>query len=73
MTKTPCATIRRIVQDTRFFFKIKPGLWALKSYKNKLPGEIISQWHAKSYELMVTESKVKYGKVNHEREINGKS
>lgn len=41
-TKTPFASIRRIVQDTRFFFKIKPGLWALKSYKNKLPNEILS-------------------------------
>lgn len=29
-TKTPFASIRRIVQDERFFFKIKPGLWALK-------------------------------------------
>lgn len=36
-TKTPFASIRRIVQDERFFFKIKPGLWALQSYKNKLP------------------------------------
>lgn len=35
-TKTPFATIRRIVQDERFFFKIKPGLWALNSYKEKL-------------------------------------
>ncbi len=41
-TKTPFASIRRIVQDNRFFFKIKPGLWALKTYKNKLPIEIIS-------------------------------
>jgi len=41
-TKTPYATIRRIVQDERFFFKIKPGLWALKTYKNKLPDEILS-------------------------------
>jgi hypothetical protein len=32
-TKTPYASIRRIVQDDRFFFKIKPGLWALKSKK----------------------------------------
>lgn len=39
-TKTPFASIRRIVQDKRFFFKIKPGLWALLSYKNKLPPEI---------------------------------
>lgn len=30
-TKTPYASIRRIVQDSRFFFNIKPGLWALNS------------------------------------------
>lgn len=36
-TKTPFASIRRIVQDKRFFFKIRPGLWALKEYKDKLP------------------------------------
>ena len=29
-SKTPFASIRRIVQDDRYFFKIKPGLWALK-------------------------------------------
>lgn len=40
-TKTPFASIRRIVQDNRFFFKIRPGLWALKSFKNKLPPEIL--------------------------------
>lgn len=39
-TKTPFASIRRIVQDERFFFKIKPGLWALLSLKNKLPQDI---------------------------------
>ena len=32
-TKTPFASIRRIVQDERFFFKIRPGLWALKSHR----------------------------------------
>jgi hypothetical protein len=40
-TKTPFASIRRIVQDNRFFFKIRPGLWALKSFKDKLPPEIL--------------------------------
>ncbi len=35
-TKTPFASIRRIVQNERFFFKIKPGLWALNSYKAKI-------------------------------------
>jgi hypothetical protein len=33
-TKTPYASIRRIVQDERFFFKIQPGLWALNSYRD---------------------------------------
>jgi hypothetical protein len=33
-TKTPFASIRRIVQDERFFFKIRPGLWGLKSHRN---------------------------------------
>jgi hypothetical protein len=40
-TKTPFASIRRIVQDERFFFKIRPGLWALKAYKDKLPPDIL--------------------------------
>jgi hypothetical protein len=40
-TKTPFASIRRIVQDERFFFKIKPGLWALKSYRDRLPSNIL--------------------------------
>jgi hypothetical protein len=39
-TKTPFASIRRIVQDDRFSFKIRPGLWALHSYKNILPPDI---------------------------------
>jgi hypothetical protein len=42
-TKTPFATIRRIVQDNRFFFKIKPGLWALKNFKEKLPSNILPE------------------------------
>jgi len=28
-TKTPEASVRRIVQESDLFFKIKPGLWAL--------------------------------------------
>lgn len=39
--KTPFASIRRIVQDTRLFFKIRPGLWALKEFKQKLPSSIV--------------------------------
>jgi len=35
-TITPFKSINRIVQDDRFFFRIKPGLWALKSHKEKI-------------------------------------
>jgi len=42
-TKTPFASMRRIVQDDRFFFKIKPGLWALKSHRHLLPDEMLAK------------------------------
>jgi hypothetical protein len=35
-TKTPFATIRRIVQEHDEFFKIRPGLWALTSEKERV-------------------------------------
>ncbi len=35
-TKTPFASIRRIVQQHDDFFKIRPGLWALTSEKEKV-------------------------------------
>jgi len=35
-TKTPFASIRRIVQNYKYFFKVKPGLWALISHKEKI-------------------------------------
>lgn len=35
-TKTPFASIRRIVQTRPEIFKVRPGLWALRSYKTKL-------------------------------------
>jgi hypothetical protein len=35
-TKTPFASIRRIVQQRPEIFKVRPGLWALKSYQQKL-------------------------------------
>ncbi|MFZ5433931.1 MAG: hypothetical protein ACOZB3_09175 [Calditrichota bacterium] len=34
-TKTPFKSINRIVQDQRFFFRIRPGLWALNEFRNK--------------------------------------
>lgn len=39
-TKTPEATIRRIVQESDAFFKVRPGLWALTEYRDKTINEI---------------------------------
>ena len=33
-TKTPEASVRRIVQDSHEIFKIQPGLWALEEYRD---------------------------------------
>lgn len=35
-TKTPAATIRRIVQKNDEFFRIQSGLWALREYENEV-------------------------------------
>ena len=35
-TKTPFASIRRIVQERPEIIKVRPGLWALRSYQKKL-------------------------------------
>src|SRR5438132_8018834 len=40
-TKTPFASIRRIVQDKRFFFKIRPGLWALQTSKHASLNDLV--------------------------------
>jgi hypothetical protein len=42
-TKTPFKSINRIVQDPKFFFKIRPGLWALLEAKERLPADLRSQ------------------------------
>ena len=42
-TKTPFKSINRIVQDQRFFFRIRPGLWALLEAKDKLPADLKSK------------------------------
>src|ERR1039457_715657 len=42
-TKTPFKSINRIVQDPKFFFKIRPGLWALLEAKDTLPADLRSK------------------------------
>ena len=40
-TRTSFASIRRDVQDSRFFFRIRPGLWALNDFRDRLPENIL--------------------------------
>lgn len=35
-TKTPEASVRRIVQDSKAIFKIRPGLWALEELRDEV-------------------------------------
>lgn len=39
-TKTPNASIRRIVQRQEAFFKVRPGLWALEEMRETLPEHV---------------------------------
>ncbi len=52
-TKTPYASIRRIVQDNRFFFKIRPGLWALLKFKN----EVLKKFKLDKSQGVITDEK----------------
>jgi hypothetical protein len=51
-TKTPYASIRRIVQDNRYFFKIRPGLWALNSRKT----DVLSKFNLSKNTSKITEN-----------------
>ena len=35
-TKTPEASVRRIVQNSNMIFRIQPGLWALEEYRDEI-------------------------------------
>ena len=39
-TKTPLKSINRIVQNPAYFFRIRPGLWALLEAKDRLPPDL---------------------------------
>ena len=41
--RTPFASIRRIVQTHEEFFKIRPGLWALTSEKERIMSLFVEQ------------------------------
>jgi hypothetical protein len=42
-TKTPFKSINRIVQTRDEFFKLRPGLWALKEYRDRIPQEFSAE------------------------------
>lgn len=42
-TKTPFASIRRIVQENSEIYKVKPGLWALEKYRKRLEADGIME------------------------------
>lgn len=42
-TKTPNASIRRIVQTRDLFFKVRPGLWALEEWREDLPEHVYAE------------------------------
>ena len=85
-TKTPFASIRRIVQENENIYKIKPGLWALKSYQKELEDKGIVVETEKNKDSVITimnlnkeeklKAEVKVKKMNKKRyllKINGKS
>lgn len=47
-TKTPFASIRRIVQQNKNFYRIRPGLWALEEFRHQLEEDGIIQIDAKN-------------------------
>ena len=49
-TKTPFASVRRIVQQTNGIYKIKPGLWALESHRKELESNGIFEQTEKNKE-----------------------
>ena len=50
-TKTPQATVRRIVQESDAFFKIQSGLWALKEFES----DVLSKFRLKTQDKKQTE------------------
>ena len=55
-TKTPFASIRRIVQLTEGIYKIKPGLYALESHRKQLEQDGIMVQTEKRIKVQVLNS-----------------
>jgi hypothetical protein len=55
-TKSPQASVRRIVQLSDVFFKIQPGLWALKEFENIVLKKFQIKTHDKKRDEVFTHS-----------------
>ena len=73
-TKTPFASVRRIVQQTAGIYKIKPGLYALETHRQNLEnnGILIQTEHNQDSEIIQTFNHAYYqglllemGKIRH--------
>lgn len=55
-TKTPFASVRRIVQQTAGIYKIKPGLYALETHRQELEGNgiLVQNEHNQDSEVVKT-------------------
>ena len=72
-TKTPFASIRRIVQDSRFFFKIRPGLWALNDHRDKVLEKYFRFYNEERFHSSLdykTPREVYYSQVKSEKEVS---
>lgn len=61
-TKTPFASIRRIVQQTKGIYKIKPGLYGLEKYKKKIEerGYVVESEKNKNSEFLAKSNHTYY-------------
>jgi len=71
-TKTPEASVRRIVQKSRHIFKIQPGLWALEEMRNDVLSQLNINPNDKKSEELFTHGYyqgllVEIGKLQHHK------
>ena len=71
-TKTPEASVRRIVQNSKHFFRIRPGLWALEEMRSDVFNQLNLNPEDKKSEELFTHGYyqgllVEIGKYRHQR------
>ena len=72
-TKTPFKSINRIVQDPRYFFRIRPGLWALLEAKKRLPPDLAKKPKPESDHTYYQGLLVELGNLRKQRNLCAKT